>query len=90
MFQQIRMETDQVKMIFATTLGEMYPVRLCLHILPDVLWHVVAGSWSDLHAYAWERSVFFRMFPDVLDFAAKNWEIGRQPNREQRDERCNE
>lgn len=24
----------------------MYPVRLCLHILPDAFWHVVAGSWS--------------------------------------------
>ena len=61
-FQQIRMETDQVKMIFATTLDEMYPVGLCLHILPDVLLHVVAGSWSGLHAYAWERSVFYECF----------------------------
>ena len=56
------METDQVKMIFATTLGEMYPVGLCLHILQDVLWHVVAGSWSGLHAYAWERSVLYECF----------------------------
>ena len=32
--------------VFATTVGGMYPVRLCLHILPDAFWHVVAGSWS--------------------------------------------
>ena len=43
-------ETDQVNRSFATSLDEMYPVRLCLHILPDVLWHDVAGSWSDLRS----------------------------------------
>ena len=32
-------KTDQVKMIICSILGEMYPVGLCLHILPDVLWH---------------------------------------------------
>jgi len=32
-------KTDQVKMIICSVLGEMYPVGLCLHILPDVLWH---------------------------------------------------
>lgn len=76
-FQQIRMETDQVKMIFATALGEMYPVRLCLHILPGVLWHVVAGSWSGLHAYAWERSVFFMNVTKRAGFRSESREIGK-------------
>ena len=52
-------ETDQVKFLFATALGEMYPVRLCLHILPDVLWHGGGGSWSDLSLGVWEVSGFF-------------------------------
>ena len=39
-------KTDQVKNIFALILGEMYPVRLCLHILPDASLHISAGSWS--------------------------------------------
>ena len=38
-FQQIVLKTDQVKKSFAIILGEMYPVGLCLHILPDVFWH---------------------------------------------------
>ena len=29
-------ETDQVMNVFALIAGEMYPVGLCLHILPDV------------------------------------------------------
>ena len=52
-------ETDQVKILFATALGEMYPVRLCLHILPDVLLHGGSGSWSDLSLGVWEVSGFF-------------------------------
>ena len=31
-----RFETDQVMNVFALIAGEMYPVGLCLHILPDV------------------------------------------------------
>ena len=31
-----RFETDQVMNVFALIVGEMYPVGLCLHILPDV------------------------------------------------------
>ena len=52
-------ETDQVKILFATALGEMYPVRLCLYILPDVLLHGGSGSWSDLSLGVWEVSGFF-------------------------------
>ena len=33
-------ETDQVKSLFAIHLGEMYPVGLCLHILPGASLHV--------------------------------------------------
>ena len=29
----------QIDCLFAITVGEMYPVGLCLHILPGVLWH---------------------------------------------------
>ena len=36
--------------VFALIVGEMYPVGLCLHILPDVLWYDVAGSWSGLRS----------------------------------------
>ena len=39
-------KTDQVKNMFALMLGEMYPVKLCLHILPDASLHISAGSWS--------------------------------------------
>ena len=35
-------KTDQVKKIFALILGEMYPERLCLHILPDASLHISA------------------------------------------------
>ena len=36
-FQQIVLKTDQVKKLFAIVDGEVYPVRLWFHILPDVL-----------------------------------------------------
>ena len=52
-------ETDQVKILFATALGGMYPVRSCVHILPDVLLHGGGGSWSDLSLGVWEVSGFF-------------------------------
>ena len=29
----------KLKVSFASILGEMYPVRLCIHILPGVSWH---------------------------------------------------
>ena len=57
MFQQIVLKTDQVKKSFATVPGEMYPVRLCLHILPDAFLHDAAGSWSGLSDSVGERSV---------------------------------
>ena len=41
-------ETDQVETIFASNVPEMYPVGLCLHILPGAFLHFDAGSWSDL------------------------------------------
>ena len=58
-FQQMRVKPTKLKNVFATTVGEMYPVRLCLHILPDVLWHGGSGSWSDLSLGVWEVSGFF-------------------------------
>jgi hypothetical protein len=54
-------ETDQVKILFATALGGMYPVRSCVHILPDVLLHGGGGSWSDLSLGVWEVSGFFHV-----------------------------
>ena len=42
-------ETDQINCLFLRTMGGMYPVGSCpYHILPDVLWHRFAGSWSGL------------------------------------------
>ena len=52
-------------------IDEMYPVRLCLHILPDVLWHDDSRLLVGPPSSAWERSVFTRMFSSMLDFAAK-------------------
>lgn len=42
----MRVKPTKFMSVFATTVGGIYPVRLCLHILPDAFWHVVAGSWS--------------------------------------------
>jgi len=47
-FQQVTSRNPPIFYDFAITLGEMYPVGLCTHILPDVLWHVIAGSWRNL------------------------------------------
>ena len=41
--------------------GEMYPVRLCLHILPDASLHISAGSWSGhRHIFGCVRFLFER------------------------------
>ncbi len=41
-------------------------------VLPSVPLYCKAGSWSDLHTNAWERSVLFtECFQALLDFAAK-------------------
>ena len=47
-FQQMRVKPTKFEDVFATTSGEMYPVSLCIHDLPDAFWYVVAGSWSGL------------------------------------------
>ena len=39
-FQQIAHEPTKFKIEFAAYIGEMYPVRLCLHVLPDASLHV--------------------------------------------------
>ena len=39
-------------------LGEMYPVGLCLHILPDVPVYDDSGLLVGPPSSAWERSVF--------------------------------
>ena len=39
----IRSQTDQVSEEFAAYIGEMYPVRLCLNILPGASLHVCRG-----------------------------------------------
>ena len=72
-------ETDQVKAYLPTIIiGEMYPVRLCTHILPDVLWHDDSGSWSGLRAVLESVRLFNECFSSTLDFAMKSWGIGRQ------------
>ena len=40
-------------------IGEMYPVGLCLHILPDVPLHDDSGLLVGPPSNVWERSVFF-------------------------------
>ena len=66
-------ETDQVELMFASGLGEMYPVELCLHNYRTLSCMVIAGSWRNLGYSVWKRSFF--MLPRRLDFAAKNCEI---------------
>ena len=39
-FQQIAHKPTKFKKEFAAYIGEMYPVRLCLHVLPDASLHV--------------------------------------------------
>ena len=78
-FQQIAHKPTKFKEEFAAYVGEMYPVRLCLHVLPDASLHVcrrfLVGPVSEcLGAFG-----FLRMFSSMLDFAAKSWGIGRQP-----------
>ncbi len=41
-------ETDQVEFMFASKLDGMYPVGLCLRILPGAFTYFDAGSWSGL------------------------------------------
>ena len=55
-------KTDQVKNMFALMLGEMYPVRLCLHILPDapaslkqVLGGTLYGVFGSIRLFYFER-----------------------------------
>ena len=53
----------------------MYPVGLCLHILPGVLWYDVAGSWPDLRSVPGGVPVSFysvsSLFPHSIAGAAK-------------------
>ena len=59
-------ETDQVELMFASGLGEMYPVELCLHnyrTLSCILMRAL-GRASDTCMEA-----FFFMLPRRLDFA---------------------
>ena len=53
----------------------MYPVRSCVHILPDVLLHGGGGSWSDLSLGVWEKSGFFifkfRILSERLDLRSR-------------------
>ena len=60
----------------------MYPVRLCLHILPDVLLHGGSGSWSDLSLGVWEVSGFFifkfRILSKWLDLRSR-LRVRKQP-----------
>ena len=39
-FQQIAHKPTKFNKEFAAYIGEMYPVRLCLHVLPDASLHV--------------------------------------------------
>ena len=57
-FQQMRVKPAKLKKVFAAAAGEMYPVSLCVHDLPDAFGHVAAGSWPGLTRSAWMRSVF--------------------------------
>ena len=70
-FQQMSGKPTKLKRQFAIVLGEVYPVRLCLHILPDVLWHddsrlLVGPSRQCLGAFGFYSNVFrqagFRSF----------------------------
>ena len=76
-FQQIHSETDQVKKLFAMALDEMYPVGLCLHILPGAsLYHRkwVLGRTSE-HVLGSVR--FFIELPNTLNFASINCGISK-------------
>jgi hypothetical protein len=73
----IRSQTDQVFDEFAAYSGEMYPVGLCLHILPGASLHVCSGFLVGpvsecLGAFRFFFSLFliFATFPGTLDFAA--------------------
>ena len=43
LFQQMSRKSAKIQKAFAVITGEMYPVGLCLHILPDVLRHDYCG-----------------------------------------------
>ena len=76
-FQQIFRKPTKFKKKFAAYIGEMYPVRLCLHVLPDASLHVcrwfLVGPVSEcLGAFG-----FYLNVTKQADFTAESCGIGR-------------
>ena len=79
-FQQIAHKPTKFKKVFAAYAVEVYPVRLCLHILPDASMHVcsrfLVGPVSEcLEAFGFSTE----SFQALLDFAAKSWKSAELP-----------
>lgn len=72
------METDQVDFVFALKRAWNVPVGfLYSQVLPGASLYFRAGSWSDLHRSAWERSVLLMNVFKHAGFRSESWEIGK-------------
>jgi len=63
-------KSAKFKKAFAVIVGEMYPVGLCLHILPDVLWYDYCGFLAEPSRQCLGAFGFFTP-QGVLDFATQ-------------------